>query len=272
MNLEKTISTEYQNLTSDTQRAIKVQKISPTLERELLKAYRKSLKHIEKEENIPLRYKLNMPFDTKDSFYSFVYDKLEKIEFTKIDLLLFYSAFLSIEQELAGYEKSIFLTAMMQTDFNRTKTTEEYFFLFSNIRLSYFGYKLNGPKIHIIGNVGRSLGCEMKSGTIHVFGNTHNFAGQRMKGGSIHITENTDDFLGDNMNGGNIIVDGVTRDYAGANMHKGDILVKTGARNDCCYKMEGGTFIVNGTVDYFADLLFGGTVIYNGKTYFKVSK
>ena len=262
MNLEKTISTEYKNLTFDTQRVIKVQEISPTLERELLKAYKKSIRHVESRDN-NLKYR-----GGHGSFYSFAYNRLEKISFTKIEISLFYNILFSKEREHIRGEKSIFLTAMIQAHFDRTKTTEEYSFLFQEVTLPYFGYRLNGPKIRVTGNAGMCLGQYMRSGLIYISGNSDSVAGEFMQGGKIHIRGNVNSHLGNSMKEGTILVEGSALNSAGIQMQGGHITIKKGAEYSCCEKMEGGTFEIDGIVKEFSHEIYGGTIIHNGKKIF----
>ncbi len=263
MKLTETIETEYENITSHTQSNIRLQKISPTLERELLKAYKRSVNYVEGNNRNQIKYSGDY-----SSFYVFAYNRLEKISFTQIDISLFYNSFFSKGRESVGGEKSIFLTAMVQAHFDKTKTTEEYSFLFQDISPIYFGYRLDGPKIKIARNVGICLGQKMHSGSIRVLGNAGNYCGEFMHGGNIHIEGNAKNNVGNCMDGGNIIINGNVLDYAGMKMSNGKITVHEGAQYDCCEQMTGGTFSIDGTVTNFSDEIFGGTVIHNGEKIF----
>ena len=74
--------------------------------------------------------------------------------------------------------------------------------------LDCLGTSLEGKTLEIRGNVGVSLGREMKRGQIHLYGNSGDQTGFHMQGGEIIIEGNTGNYLGSHTRCGIIEVTG----------------------------------------------------------------
>jgi len=112
---------------------------------------------------------------------------------------------------------------------------------------SLLGYKNNGRRIHIAGDVSYNVGQYQTSGEIYVAGNASDCASIGMEGGSLHVCGNAARSVGNMLRGGTVRIDGNTGPDVGDGMLGGTIHVM------------GSLGIVAGTS------LSGGDIYHKGK-------
>jgi len=138
-------------------------------------------------------------------------------------------------------------------------------------KIRYLGYKMNGGKITVEGNVGHLVGYKMAKGSIVVKGSTGNWLGAKMKGGSIEIFGNAGNFVGAKLLGekpgkgmkdGTIIIHGNAGSYIGLGMKGGIIIIENNAGNMVGGYMVGGLILVQGSCgDFIGARMSGGRII-----------
>ena len=109
------------------------------------------------------------------------------------------------------------------------------------------GYKNNGKKIIVKGDVGNHIGEHMDEGEIIIHGNTGSGLGCEMIGGRIYVHGNVDSFLGEDMKDGEVHVFG---DVQGE------------------FWNEGGTLYLHGNFEPLTDgdkEFISGTIYHKGK-------
>ncbi len=136
----------------------------------------------------------------------------------------------SFEKENNFAYSGIFLSALINNHYDRTKTEEEYKLILSHIHtpLHRIGMKTNGAHIFVEGNCGEEVANGMSSGTITLDGNCELGAGYFMKGGTIQV-KNAGAFFGEDMTGGTLICDDV--EELSQQIRGGEIYVLKGTLN-----------------------------------------
>lgn len=143
-------------------------------------------------------------------------------------------------------------------------------------KLNFVGYKMNGGKIVVKGDIGHFLGYKMKGGNIVVYGNTRNYTGAKMvdgsieiygnaghrtgsklhgekpgkgmRGGTIYVHGNSGSEVGWGMGGGTIIIDGDSGNLVGANMTGGTVIVKRNCGMYVGLRMISGRIVVGSRI------------------------
>ncbi|MCX8168903.1 MAG: formylmethanofuran dehydrogenase subunit C [Candidatus Methanomethylicia archaeon] len=146
---------------------------------------------------------------------------------------------------------------------------------FNTNKLRYLGYKMNGGKIVVKGDVGHFIGYKMSNGSITVEGRAGSYIGAKMKGGSIEVFKDCGDCiggklpgekLGKGMSGGSIVIHGNAGSQVGVGMKGGRILIDGNVGMLCGSYMTGGTIIVRGNCHiYPGSRMIGGRIIIGGR-------
>ncbi len=157
-------------------------------------------------------------------------EELKSVEYSQTDIGSFCFTIPSVEESeqitKPMCEASIFLSALINTHYARTKTEETYILPLTEIRLNTLCYGILGGNIKIIGDVNHYLCENMKAGNVEVFGNAKERAGVYMQGGTLHIYGNTGNALGLSNNSGTIIVEKYAPINVGLYMNFGKITVQ----------------------------------------------
>ncbi len=141
-------------------------------------------------------------------------------------------------------------------------------------KIRYLGYKMNGGKIVVKGDIGPLAGYKMINGNIIIEGNAGSWLGVKMKNGFIEVHKNAGDFIGaklqgerpgKGMRGGMIVIHGNAGSNIGAGMKKGTIIIEGNAGNMVGAYMVGGSILVQGNCGSFAGArMTGGKIVVNG--------
>ncbi|MCS7112174.1 MAG: formylmethanofuran dehydrogenase subunit C [Ignisphaera sp.] len=142
-------------------------------------------------------------------------------------------------------------------------------------KIRYLGYKMNGGRIVVEGNIGPLAGYKMSRGSIVIKGSAGNWLGARMKGGSIEVFGDAGSFIGAKLPGekfskgmkdGTITIHGSAGSYIGLGMGGGTIIVEKSAGNMVGGYMAGGLIIVQGDCgDFIGARMSGGRIIAVGR-------
>ena len=242
-------------------------------------------KIIDKLTNIYLQWKeKNILYYDFEDFISLVYTsakrKLQgkKIPYTSQDITVFSSElFTSLTKKDSskngedlwidvGMEEGIFISALINNHYVKTKQQEAYLLLTEDFgeEIQFLCYKNNGATIHIQGNCYANLCSEMRRGIVIITGNAGYNAGELMKGGTLRAPC-ANSSLGVMMQGGTIQVEGSTDDHLGINMNDGCIQVKKNTAESTGYKMIGGTIIIEGNSgNHVGHQMNGGSIHIKG--------
>jgi glutamate synthase domain-containing protein 3 len=108
---------------------------------------------------------------------------------------------------------------------------------------------MDGPRLHVAGNCGWSVGEDMLSGEIVVDGHAGNSAAAAIRGGTVVIRGDAGARAGVSMKGGLVIVGGSVGYMSGFMMQKGTIIVCGHAGPAIGDSMYEGQIFVAGSVD-----------------------
>ena len=283
MKLTNIIQDEYKNIQKKDIKAAILPKRLPKYE---LLEYTYSLieKHYEN------RHKRAILQDIYSEAQTFFIEKKQNKKITKetiesfVDLLPYFEG-----QDWFSYTGFV-ISAMINTHYKIKKQKEKYILKIDHLKktIDGIGFALDGPSLHIIGNIGCQnfnymmggiatifgnaieLGSYKTGGTIEIFGNSY-FTGQKHAGGSIYVHGNCSSFLAEEMIGGNIIVDGDCGKSACERMMSGTVTIKKNADENFCSDLRGGTVFLKGKTKYvIAKNMERGTIYLNNKI--KISK
>ncbi len=122
-------------------------------------------------------------------------------------------------------------------------------------KLRWIGYRMNGGKISVEGDVGHYAAARMHSGIIEVQGNAGSRLGAKMEGGNVEVFGNAGDHAGAyywgekpgmGMKGGTIVIHGNAGSEIGGGMSKGTILVEGNVGQLPGIDMTGGRIDIEG--------------------------
>ena len=138
-------------------------------------------------------------------------------------------------------------------------------------KIRFLGYKMNGGKIIVEGDIGHLAGYKMVKGSIVIKGSAGNWLGAKMKGGSIEVFGDVGNFVGAKLLGekpgkgmkdGTIIIHGNAGSYIGLGMKGGTIIIEKNAGNMVGGYMVGGLILVQGSCgDFIGARMSGGRII-----------
>jgi hypothetical protein len=176
-----------------------------------------------------------------------------------------FSLFLASFQD--GYRFSenaaYFLNALIITgkEKNYTIHTTHMYVPFDNL-----GYE-NTKNITIEGNVGKSVGRDMKDGIMVVNGDAGDEAGMNMDGGTLVVKGTAGYQAGYDMRGGTIVLEGSAGDRVGWQMKGGKIIVKTHRGAGLFgYQMTGGEIHIEGEIgSSLSSSIKHGKIYHKGK-------
>ncbi len=134
-------------------------------------------------------------------------------------------------------------------------------------KLCGLGYRLNGAKLEIRGDVGHMLGKQMQQGEIVLHGSAGSNVGTYMINGKITVTGDVKDNTGYMMEGGEIHIGGNAGSQAGLEMLGGKLVIHKNATDRLGKFMKNGTIIVHGNAgDGIGLKRSGGTITVNGRS------
>ncbi len=267
MNLTKIIDTEYEHSAEQTHKKLKSHILSKELSKKLLETYKESID----ETNRALYDETDIIFYDEDPtkwripLRNVMKKNLTKIEYTQNDITSFVTILAQEKDSHYGETRSYFLTEMINTHFEKTKTQEEYFLFFDEWKIAGFCSELTGATVHIFGDVDRSICYKMYSGKVIVEGNASGAAGMSMINGTLIIQGNASFCLGQDMKGGEIILKGNAKGHAAEMMRGGDITIKGNADEPICRGMREGTLKILGNCPAIDSSIEGGTVYHKEK-------
>ncbi len=237
MKLTNIINEEYENLTES-----EIQ-IGKTAKNETVQEFMR-LYHIW-QENIKNMNSSLLFLKMYDEGMQIVYN----LSYTLQDITYFCFALKDLKkdtpQKLENIRLGFFISALVNTHYDKTKTTEEYTIIteFFPGYKSHLCYKTNGAKVKIIGDVNNFCGQIMERGNIYIQGNAGVQLGEQISGGTIHLTGNA----------------GM---HAAIGLIDGRIIIEGNTGQDLAIHMRNGFVSVGGKIESIGKMIFGGE-IYN---------
>jgi hypothetical protein len=179
-------------------------------------------------------------------------------DYTSRDITLFSIIFQDIvhpEWDI-GYYISALINHSNESDFTYC----------SNGNTGNIGFRNNGKRITVLGDVDDQNGAEMTEGELIIKGNNFGeYLGCKMTGGSILLEGSSFSCTGSGMTGGKIIVNGDSTAHVGDDMKGGEIVIGGHAGESVGSSMTGGTIHLNGDYKSLSDDIHGGDIYHKGK-------
>ncbi len=211
----------------------------------------RALKIKENEALVQLRviwkdYDYNEMDSAKDSGIKFLElsDKLKTMKYSAEDVQNFSIVLAEFQEEHRFETKAgFFLSALINSGSDKSYTI---FTDHLGTRISALGNQ-NDKNIIVIGDVGYSVGINMKNGSMLIRGNAGNWVGAGMTGGKIIVEGNAGEEVGYRMEGGTIEVMGNAGDKLGFIMFNGRIIIHGNIGTSVGYEMYNGEILVRGS-------------------------
>ena len=178
-----------------------------------------------------------------DKIYSGMLEKVKSLDCPAESIELFSATLPRFQDEPEfGLKVGLFLSALIEVSKDKN-----FVLRFGNLgdQISSIGFS-NRKNIIVMGDAGRSVGREMRSGAMTVEGNVTYELGFGMVGGAIKVNGDANHYVGQSMVGGSIRVCGNAGDIVGWNMQYGKIKVDGDAGGEVGFHMHGGEIRIMG--------------------------